>query len=364
MLNVTTTDSGYYTQDLKAMDPNWTAYVMVALSIEGFADHGLPDNPTLYYGKTIIDYVRVYARDECTDDVVIPNPIIFPYENLNERTITIGTQGNASQSNCGPTGTNWQNIAPRWNGHYTASAITMLPNFETYPAWHTDTNNDDTIHGHWNSFLYDAKFCPEHIVYDTSTNYVDTFTDVPDTTVYDCDITQADLDEVDATGDSDLISRVYFILDSLGCDTVYANRPVNNNSAGSPPVRKAYSIKSGTNFYVPNNSLDINGQNKRVNDNAKSLIDIAGYNGEIFLYPNPTRSSSYLEYYLLAQGNVTINLTNALGQNYSSYIEPYSRGQQLGKNIVRIHSESLAPGIYYCYITIGTKTTTKKLTVY
>jgi len=350
------TDAGYYTQDLKGMDVNTTAYVMMGMGI-AHLDEGWPDDFTTYSAQTEIDYIRVYQRDVCTDDVVVTNPILFPYANLNERTIIIGTQGNASQNICGPAGTAWQNISPQYGGHYLASGITMVPNFESFPAEHSTG---------WNSFLYEAKSCPEERNYDTASEPpIDTFTDIPDTTAYDCDITQADLDEINATEDTDLINRVYFILDSLGCDTIYAEKQNNNNNNRTSGIRSAYSIKSNSNTFVTPGSLSTKGEKPLPGEKRKSLLDVAAYNGEVFLYPNPTKSTSYLEYYLLQPTKVTIHLTNILGQDFSLLIESYlPDNNAVGKHVLKIHSESLVPGLYYCYISIGSETKIKKLTVY
>jgi hypothetical protein len=333
------TFAGFYVQDGPYMDANASSHVMVGIQLQSY-----PDNPTNYFGQTLIDYIRIYKRNPCTDDVVITNPIVFPYNSLDEKTITLGTQGNLIQGAWGPFDDSWFNLAPQWGGNYTATSITMLPNFESFPALQPNISQ-------YNSFLYAAKQCPREsggIPIDTSNIFNDSV--AVDTIYYDCDVSQDDINEMIANNDTDLLNRIYFVLDSLGCDTPYANKQVNNNTNGGIKANGIRSSKTNVKL-LPKNS-----------PNGESSNDYGEYI-TVSLYPNPTNGSSYLEYYLAKNSVIDIKITNGLAEDFSSIIEKGGTSQLQGRHKIVIHSERLIPGIYYCIISINGNVTTKRLTV-
>ncbi len=87
------------------------------------------------------------------------------------------------------------------------------------------------------------------------------------------------------------------------------------------------------------------------------------YNDWVEIYPNPTRSKSNIGYQIFTPNSISIHLKNALGEDFSSLIEPFIKDQMPGKYKVIIHSENLTPGIYFVEISIGSQIIDRKLTV-
>lgn len=308
----------------------------------------------------LVDWVKVYQRSECSDDDTIYSSALLPYNNLSTpnprmgddwtalHSITLGTQ----------TATPWTNIAPRWGaGHYKASAITMLPNFISFPDNH-NANFNDPAHPSWvnTSFLYEARHCPAFRTPDEDP-IVDTSYDTTDEEEqFNCaDIDSIAIDSVANAGDTALLNQIYSFLDSVGCDWHYANRPANQSSSDVPQhvigvSKRVYdrSTKSNmTSFYT---------DKPRASPGSYATRAVE-------LYPNPTNGRCYIEYQLLSPSYVSIGLTNALGQDFSSYVECASATQAVGKHKITVHSEHLNPGIYYCTILIQGTVVTKRVTV-
>jgi subtilisin family serine protease len=85
---------------------------------------------------------------------------------------------------------------------------------------------------------------------------------------------------------------------------------------------------------------------------------------DILLFPNPASDKTYLEYRLSRKSTVSIRLTNALGQDFSSLIQPYELIQSPGKYRVMIHSGQLIPGIYFCTASIDGNITSRRFVVH
>ena len=81
------------------------------------------------------------------------------------------------------------------------------------------------------------------------------------------------------------------------------------------------------------------------------------------LYPNPTSNKAYLDYELNDVAEVSVKLTNVVGQDLSGNIEQYTTHQEAGKHQVVINADNLVSGCYYITIKANNTSITKKLIV-
>lgn len=153
-----TTASGYY-WNRKIFPPiNFVEQIILHI-FPGwdFLEQGSTEEP-----ETIIDWVRVYQREECDEDEIITNPVLLPYASLSNPFLMLPTNEWTSQNSI-TLGTqdinrSWSNIIPRWgDGYYKAKSITMLHNFESYPASPLEDPNRPPGY-----FIYEAKECAEY----------------------------------------------------------------------------------------------------------------------------------------------------------------------------------------------------------
>ncbi len=85
---------------------------------------------------------------------------------------------------------------------------------------------------------------------------------------------------------------------------------------------------------------------------------------EVTALPNPTNGICYLAFTLAQQASLSISLTNSLGQNFNSFIDPYETNAVAGDYKIALNTDKVAPGIYYATINIGSFTVTKKIVVF
>lgn len=276
-------------------------------------DQGLPD-------QVVIDWVRVYQRQECEEDEIITNPILLPYRNLSERNIVFGSQ---------PQSEIWTNIATIWGelGSYKGESITMLPNFQSYPEYIPPTCLSQPLK--WSAAEYQARQCPV-----TTNEYIDPSgeipsgqegeeeeTEEPDLDAFAC--TDIDTVWVDSTinvlltlGDTLSIDTIIsYIEDTLGCEYWgYGGggqgKP-GRRSDGSPAVQ----------YRTVKNQM---------------FID------RIRIYPNPTTGAFHIE--MPQKGNYTIRVMNMLG---STVHEGKMANEQ--KKSIQLDN-NLPPGNYTIHI--------------
>ncbi|MFN7313177.1 MAG: T9SS type A sorting domain-containing protein [Bacteroidota bacterium] len=78
------------------------------------------------------------------------------------------------------------------------------------------------------------------------------------------------------------------------------------------------------------------------------------------LFPNPASSFTTVTFNSLKSGNVTVSLTNLVGQEVSA-LNVGKLGA--GVNQVKLNLDNVKPGIYFVNVTVDGATTTKKLTI-
>lgn len=205
-----------------------------------------------------VDWVRVYQRDVCEEDEVVTSSVLLPYNNLNDRTITLGTQSS----------TPWTNIVPYWgSATYRATAITLLPNFECTPVYQFHDGAEHTT-----NFLFQARPCPDsydEYIYPSELN---TESIIGPTEDNNNDIDSFDCSDLDTAyvdslvfalmgqNDTAALNIVHqYIFDSLGCNYW----PVSGNenkghSSGSVYDHKGVRIVTSQSGYIsiypnPNN---------------------------------------------------------------------------------------------------------------
>ena len=281
----TTTTAGNYIIDRGFHDVDESGYIIISLGL----DNPKSGQPKMYVdaASTEIDYVRVYQRDECTDEYNITNSYLFPFERLSAKSITLGTQGNINS---------WYNIVPdfsvgKWpkleGGLYQAEVITMLPNFESKAI--VNHNN------HTPAFVYEARGCaPQMSEFPNEPGQeIDTIPTVDTSQNDPCDnidsvYVRNYLDSLLIIGDTLEFNNTLDDLDSLGCSmfrslyTTYMYKKIDDQG-----------IKSR------NGSLQGYGQNSKAVLNKLSIT------------PNPT--TGQLNITMPAQGDYEIKITNMLG---------------------------------------------------
>jgi hypothetical protein len=97
--------------------------------------------------------------------------------------------------------------------------------------------------------------------------------------------------------------------------------------------------------------------------NNKSTLDPLTVRS-INLYPNPTGGDIYVEYMLYYDSEIKITVTNELGQIMPSLSEQQVYHHAKGKHKIRLHTSSLASGIYFCIIEMNGRKEVKKFTVH
>lgn len=86
----------------------------------------------------------------------------------------------------------------------------------------------------------------------------------------------------------------------------------------------------------------------------------SGDANDILLYPNPTTGNFVLSFTNPNKELINIDLLNVLGQSLQSISEDQPATKQFNKEI---NATNLPQGIYFVRVTIGFKTTTKKLVI-
>ncbi len=225
--------------------------------------------------EMVIDYVRLYQRNTCQDNSVIPSSKLFPFEELNKNSIILGTQNFLRP---------WSNIIPQWEtGQYRANSITMLPNFISYPEWVDPTPDkyDDPQNNHYSSFEYIAgcqeTIPPMYIIPPSEEEDEDFGNDSLFLPCYNVDTVYLDSLIYDAlvNDNTEFINEIQAYLDTLGCEWW-----------------PEYSNKS---------SMSLNDMNRN----------------SIAIYPNP--SDGYFNICFPASGNFVVEIIDMLGKTV--YIE-------------------------------------------
>jgi len=134
-------------------------------------------------------------------------------------------------------------------------------------------------------------------------------------------------------------------------------------------ISNSYCGQNWNTHWKPANTNDSNLNNEQNNlNNYSAQQPLSSFNSNsnvVTIYPNPTSGISYLSYQISTTSAIEIKLTNSVGQDLSYLIQPYEKNPTAGSYKVPINSDQLAPGVYYCSISLlGGQIITKKLTVY
>ncbi len=143
------TVAGNYIVRPEYLGSNANATLIFSLESSSGSPSGLP-------GYMQIDYVKVWKRDDCTDNIVMPNSHLFQFPYLNANSIAVGT----NNINYG-----WDNYCPHeWGAaKYEANKIEILPNYKYEPEYYDpDPNNGTSSDNKWGAFIFEAKQCGAH----------------------------------------------------------------------------------------------------------------------------------------------------------------------------------------------------------
>ena len=93
-----------------------------------------------------------------------------------------------------------------------------------------------------------------------------------------------------------------------------------------------------------------------IQTNEQDLLNSISIN----VYPNPSSQISALTFNLIKPSNVKLEIINILGNNVMPGYECYL-GE--GWQTINVNTSSLTDGIYFCKMTVNSKTISKKLIV-
>lgn len=336
------TTGGYYWLKECFMKTNNPVYIMLTNAIDPRSEAGSwadrhSDQAAGLSSEMWIDWVRIYQRYECDENPVIENSILFPYESLSSQyrnftppawtthnTITAGTQ--SSQP--------WVNIVPNWDiGHYTARQVTLLPNFESYPVYHSPDPSNPNQGSFYTGFDFLAKDCPamdafsgyiqpEHLSGVNPTDPIDTLPEI-----FNCaDLDTAALNSVFASGNTDSINYMFYVLDSLGCQNMinYLHDQFANN-----------------------------GQTFRRSSNL-------AFEPSANVYPNPASDNATILVMLPTTSKVSVQITDILGHIIYSLPD---QTFEAGSPTINLNTSNLSSGMYNLRIRINDKWIILKLSV-
>lgn len=111
---------------------------------------------------------------------------------------------------------------------------------------------------------------------------------------------------------------------------------------------------------IDNESATVTILNAATGTIPMSIQDETGIIGQSSLFPNPTTGSSTLSYTLVEQGDVTINIYDAMGQLVSSQSEGTVAP---GTQNAMINTENLASGMYMVELVAGDSKSTTRMVV-
>lgn len=329
------TKAGYYWPKECFMQLNHAVYMMLTNSIDPRGEGG-GANPWLNQAKGLpsemwIDWVRVYQRYECDEDPDLRSGKLFPYEQLSSQYfnysppgwtvhnhVTLGTQSAAG----------WDNIVSNWEiGSYKAKVIDILPNFQSYPVWHSPDGNNAFYSGHEFVAMRDCPITdmPGYIMPERLRS--EDTTEDPDTP-FDCSsLDTTEINTVIASGNTDSIARLFYLLDSAHCTDMitYLN---TRSSSGNGGASKA--------TFHPGQSMTY-----------------------ASVYPNPARDEAVLLLRLSAPTSVSVQMTDMSGRVVNVITGQYISGNQR----FIIVTKDLAAGVYYLHIKAGEQSLMQKLSV-
>jgi hypothetical protein len=294
-----------------------------------------------------IDWVRVYQRDQCTDNLVIPVYNLFPFDNLSAKTITCGTN-DITRS--------WNYLPHQYEvKHFTGQAITFLPNYD-YKAQFVDmlhpTDPSTGITYDWPDYNYLLVVPSECSAYVSSTDY-------------GCDVHNIVQEGLGIIGyGNDGVVCQYGNITLTDPDpggtwttsdyTVASIDPVTGvvtgNSVGSALMTYAIGDCSNSAWVVVNDCTG--GKSINTANNKKSL------HAQLTIFPNPTQNTITISYPCQSTGQLEIKINNVAGQVV--YTESVACTE--GNNAQQVvDMSSFAAGVYFVDLTLNDKHVVKKV---
>ncbi len=141
---------------------------------------------------------------------------------------------------------------------------------------------------------------------------------------------------------------IYVDIPGLGRDSSYT---LTIDSTNNQYLNENYIADSNSVYINPNTNVGIN-----------NPITVSGSENKFKVYPNPVIGNTVIEYSLVEEGKITLDVYNVLGIKIKSLVNSNQPAGNFKYNLNPRYN-SLNTGIYFITLTIDGKTTTKRIVV-